>query len=58
MGELRNVELSELINILLFLNSGNKDFEVIWWTEDNNLILGTKDYQALYIIPNKVLANA
>ena len=57
MDELRNVELSELINILLFLNSGNKDFEVIWWTDDNNLILGTKDYQTLYIIPNKVLAN-
>lgn len=55
MSELVNVELSDLIEILSFINKGKKDSKIIWWTEDNKLMLGIKESEVIYIIPNKVI---
>jgi hypothetical protein len=57
MNELRNVNLEELLSILVSIHNSTQEEtkEIIWWCEDNKLVLGFEENKRLYVIPNKVV---
>lgn len=58
--ELRNVNLEELLEVLTFMYNSDQEKAkgLIWWCEDNNLVLGIDEDNPIYVIPNKVIFNA
>jgi hypothetical protein len=57
MNELRNVNLEELLSVLasIYNSDPEKTRDLIWWCEDNKLVLGFQENKPIYIIPNKVV---